>query len=381
MRLRWILAAGVLALACNLGTISQARSEEITCEGMDTKELNDMIDKGLAYLVRTQKPDGHWDANGQYPTTMTGLAGMAFLMEGSTIREGKYADNIRKAVDWLLLPERLQANGLIGNMKNPMEAGHYLYGHGYSTMFLACVYGEEEDSVRRKKLEDVLVKAAKYSRNAQTKSGGFGYVAAQDGGGFDEGSCTVPQVQAARACRNAGISMDPGIIKDAMKYLHDCTQPPDSGTGEVKPGGVTYRIGQGGGGSPALTAAAMCCGFSAGKYDDRDVKRWVKFLQQQPGLMQGGGGRFGHDEYTHYYLGQCVYFLGDDGYKKFFPDAKDSEILTWSNYKKSTFKNLSRSEERRVGSWAGAQVGPIFCTAIYVSLLQMDKAVLPLYQR
>ena len=44
---------------------------------------------------RTEQADGHWEANGgQYPTTMTALAGMALLMEGSTIREGKYSQNI-----------------------------------------------------------------------------------------------------------------------------------------------------------------------------------------------------------------------------------------------------------------------------------------------
>ena len=93
------------------------------------------------------------------------------------------------------------------------------------------------------------------------------------------------------------------------------------------------------------------------------------------------GVRLGHDEYTHYYFGQCVYFLGDDGYEKFFPGCKESEKLTWSAYKKVTFKNLLTSQNKGDGSWQGAQVGPIFCTACYLSLLQMDKAVLPLYQR
>ena len=82
---------------------------------------------------------------------MTALAGMALLMEGSTIREGKYADNIRRAVDWLM--DRVQPNGLIGNPNNPTEAGRYMYGHGFGLLFLACVYGEEEDADRRKKLE------------------------------------------------------------------------------------------------------------------------------------------------------------------------------------------------------------------------------------
>ena len=46
-----------------------------------------------------------------------------------------------------------------------------------------------------------------------------------------------------------------------------------------------------------------------------------------------------------------------------------------------TFKNLLQSQNKATGEWQGAQVGPVFCTACYLSLLQMDKAVLPLYQR
>src|SRR5207248_3317055 len=118
----------------------------------------------------------HWDSQGQYPLTMTGLCGIALLMEGSTIREGKYAENIRKAVDWLLTPGRAQKNGLLCNVNMPGEAGRYMYGHGFSMMFLACVYGEEDDAERRKRLEEVLVNAVKFSLDAQTNKGGYGYV-------------------------------------------------------------------------------------------------------------------------------------------------------------------------------------------------------------
>ena len=88
---------------------------------------------------------------------MTGLAGMALLMEGSTIREGKYGDNIRRAVDWLMA--RAQPNGMIGNPNIPGEAGRYMYGHGFAMLFLSCVYGEEEEGERRRKLEDILTRA------------------------------------------------------------------------------------------------------------------------------------------------------------------------------------------------------------------------------
>ena len=61
-------------------------------------DVRENIRRGLEWLAKNQnKSDGHWEANGgQYPTSMTALGGMALLMEGSTLREGKYAENIRR---------------------------------------------------------------------------------------------------------------------------------------------------------------------------------------------------------------------------------------------------------------------------------------------
>src|SRR5437763_221678 len=61
------------------------------------------IKKGLDWLVKQQKPDGSWTtAQNQYPVSMTALAGLALLMQGSTTGEGKYADNLKRASDWLI---------------------------------------------------------------------------------------------------------------------------------------------------------------------------------------------------------------------------------------------------------------------------------------
>ena len=80
------------------------------------------VKKALEWLVSQQnKRDGHWEAQGgQYPVTMTALGGMALLCEGSTVRAGKYAKNIRLARDWLI--SRAQPNGQIGNPNIPGEA-------------------------------------------------------------------------------------------------------------------------------------------------------------------------------------------------------------------------------------------------------------------
>jgi hypothetical protein len=362
MRSLWNALLGGLALLA-LGTTT-ARADEIPPEYRAT------VKKGLEWLAKQQAKDGHWEAfGGQYPVTMTAISGMALLMEGSTIREGKYKDNIRRAADWLMA--RSMPNGMIGNPNIPGEAGRYMYGHGFSMLFLSSVVGEEEEGDRRRRLVDILERGAKFSHSAQTNRGGWGYVSAREGSNFDEGSVTITQVQGLRAARNAGIIVPQEAITMARKYLNDSTNAQ---------GGVIYSLGGGGGGEgrPALTAAAISCGFSAGDYNSPLIKKWFKFCQQNVPLL--GGGRFGHDEYTHYYYSQAIYILGEDGYAKLFPGTPESQQLKWSAYRKATFDNLVRTQNAD-GSWSGGHVGPIFITAVHLSMMQLDRAVLPIYQR
>ena len=91
-----------------------------------------VITKGLDWLSRKQSRRGSWSANeGRYPTAMTSLAGTSMLMEGSTTTQGRYAEPIRLAVDYLV--SRSRANGLIGD---PKTDDRYTYGHGFSMLFL-----------------------------------------------------------------------------------------------------------------------------------------------------------------------------------------------------------------------------------------------------
>jgi hypothetical protein len=341
----------------------------VRAEDLDERVKN-AVEKGLNWVARNQSPQGHWEAHqGQYPTTMTGLGGMALLMEGSTLRDGKYADRIRKSVDWFL--QRSQPNGLLGNPNNPTEQTRYIYGHGFGMLFLASVYGEEEDGERRKKLHDLLTRAVEFSAKAQTKMGGWGYVSARDGGGFDEGSTTITQLQGLRACRNAGIPVPKDCIEKAQEYLRKAT---------TQNGGIMYSLSMGGHeGGPALVAAALAGGFSTGEYDSPHVRKWLTYCRKR--IPLGQVARFGHDEYTHYYYGQSVYFLGDTGYKKLFPEATEDECMTWTKFKNAAFPHLVKTQNSD-GSWTGGGgIGLIYTTAINLTLLQLDRAVLPIYQR
>jgi hypothetical protein len=361
-----VLAGSLALLGFNAAAV---RADEIPAE------YREAVRKGLEYLAKQQHKDGHLEAfGGQYPITMTGIGGMAFLMEGSTMREGKYKDNIKRAADYLMSKVQIggPSDGMIGSPNMPGESGRYMYGHGFALLFLSCVYGEEEEGERRKRLEDMLTRAAKFSHNAQTTRGGWGYVSSKEGGDFDEGSVTITQVQALRAARNAGIPVPPNAIKMAQKYLQDST---------TAQGGVVYSLAQGVGnqpGSPVLTAAAICCGFSSGDYKSDLIKKWFKFCHQH--LRTIGDGRMGHDEYTHYYYAQAVYVIGDKGWKEMFPSDAADQVVTWSKYRKATFDNLVRTQGSD-GSWSGSHAGNIFATAVFLSIMQLDNAVLPIYQR
>lgn len=366
----------IIALAALLSA-GRGKADEIP------EKYQATVKKGLDYLVKQQFKDGHWGANGdQYPVSMTGLAGIALLMEGSTTREGKYAPQIRKAADWLM--ERSMRgggrDGLVGNPDHPTETGRYMYGHGFGTLFLALVYGDEDDRERREKLKDILTRACKYIGDAQSTQGGWFYTSAKDGHDQDEGSVTITQMQALRAARNAGIPVQKAIIKKGYDYLKHST---------TARGGVVYSLGRGGNGAPvggerpALTAAAIACLFSAGEYKDDLCKKWFKYCREalqvnNPAIRQG------HDEYTHYYYGQAVFLLGDDGWDKMFPGAGANEgKVTWSAYRKNMFDHWMQTQNAD-GSWpsgGGFSVGPVYSTAIYCTIMQLDKGTLPFYQR
>jgi len=354
--------------------------------GVDDKAVEAAVEKGLDYLKRVQAQDGHWEApGGAYPVAMSGVAGTAFLMEGSNLREGKYSDQIKKAVDWFLGPTVQQPTGLFANRRGA-EFESYIHGHGFATVFLASAYGEAEDKDQQQKLERAVKKAVEFTCKAQTyrkhrmpegkevEIGGWGYVSAQDGNNFDEGSTTVTQLQALRAARNATIAVPKASIDKAMAYLEACTTPR---------GGVIYNYGQAVNGNerPPITAAALACACSAGQYKGELIKKWLTFCKQNIPI---GKGRVAHDEYQTYYFSQVMYVLGDDRYGELFPKEDKSTWLTWTKYKEALFPYIMEQQNKTTGEWSptgGYGIGPVFATACNLTTLQLEKGILPIYQR
>jgi hypothetical protein len=318
-------------------------------------EVERVVREGLDWLASRQQRLGHWTAQGRYPAAMTSLSGLAMLCEGSTTTQGRYAENISRAVDYLISQSR--PNGLIGD---PLRDDRYTYGHGFAMLFLSQVLGEEEDSQRREELINVLTKAVRFTGQAQTDAGGWGYVSAKDGNGFDEGSTTITQVQGLRSCRNAGIPVPKEVIDKAVKYIKDCT---------LRDGGVQYSS-KGGGGRPAITAAAVACLFNAGEYDEEYVPRMLNYCEQH--LSGGRQNNYGHWHYAHFYYSQVQYREAGE---------------TWDSYRDSTYAKIVREakpvnlEGGKGVMWDQGYIGTVYTTALNLIILQLDNATLPIYQR
>ncbi|MBM3980105.1 MAG: terpene cyclase/mutase family protein [Planctomycetes bacterium] len=385
---KWFFATVATAAVAGVLAIPSTAPVAAAEEKKDRKKaVETAIKNGLEFLKKEQKQDGHWEAQGgQYPTTMTAVAGMCFLMEGSTLKEGKYKEQVEKAVGWFLAANRQQPNGMIGDVRNPTESTRYMYGQGFGTMFLACAYGEEDDKDQRDKLEKLLKKAVEFICKAQTSKkhkkpegkeveiGGWGYVSAADGGNFDEGSVTITALQALRAAKNAGIPVPKENIDKAVNYLEACTTP-DGGVIYSYAGGGVAAKGQG---RPPITAAAICCGFSAGQYKSELPKRWIKYCKDN---IPVGKGRQSHDEYQTYYFAQAVYALGDDKYGEMFPNDPKDGWLTWSKYKDAAFQQILDGQDKTSGGWTGGYIGPVFATSVNLTVLQLEKGILPIYQK
>ncbi|MCA8943043.1 MAG: terpene cyclase/mutase family protein [Planctomycetes bacterium] len=340
----------VISIVCIALIAAPARAqggERIRPEGV-TEAIQSAIDRGLQYLTRVQSPDGSWRSAGRrgaYPTAMTALAGMAMIGAGSTPTRGKQWLQVRRATSFLL--SAAQSDGVI---TVPDEEGRSMYGHGFSTMFLAQVFGMEEDQRRQHEIHGVLTRAVQLISRSQSRAGGWLYTPESSG---DEGSVTVTQVQALRACRNAGVTVPSKTIENAIKYIHDSANPD---------GSIRYSVNNGGGGRAPITAAAVAVLYNAGNYDDPIAEKALEYALKT--LPVNGSGN-GHHYYAQLYLAQALYQQGGEEWTRYY-DAISKWLL---------------AQQSRDGSWNGDGIGPVYGTSIALTILQLPHSFVPIYQR
>jgi hypothetical protein len=312
------------------------------------------IERGCAWLARHQKRSGEIlsDNSGYgsgYPVAMTSLAGMAWLSHGDTPTKGKYARNVRSAIEFLL---RCSKNGSPrGFICSPGE--NSIHAHGFAMLFLAECLGSDADPELEQRIKDALKHAIDITNKSQSDMGGWYYTPEK---GNDEGSTTITQVQALRACRNAGIAVPASVIKKAVKYIEKSVCPD---------GGIAYTARNGGSGScAAITAAAVAVLYDAGEYDSPIAKKALSYCKSHINVNDGGAAG-GHYFYAHLYLAQANWQAGGRHWEDYYPKIRD--VLC--------------TRQQGDGSWDGDGVGRVYGTAIATTILAIPYEHVPIYAR
>ncbi len=324
------------------------RGEEILPRHMTPATVKS-IQRGLDYLAKQQTAGGSFQTTqdgSTYPVSMTSLAGIAFLANGNTPSRGPYADQVRKATEYVL--SQAQENGLIAAGS---ENGRPMYGHGFSLLFLSSVFGMETDAKVRARIAKVVKDGIQLTSSGQSNLGGWIYTP----GGGDEGSVTVTQMQGLRAAHDAGFTVPKSTIQNAIKYLELCQTPE---------GGIRYSYHSGNDTRLPISAAAITCLYSAGEYESPLAEECMKYVYEQF-KKQKTNFQSGHSFYLNLYASQAFYQAGDEYWNAYFPGLRDSLIKS----------------QAADGSWNGDGVGPVFGTSVALIVMQLPYKYLPIYQR
>jgi hypothetical protein len=337
-------------------------------------EVQDCVKKGLKWLVAQQSSEGTWTGRqGFFTAASTAYAGLALLMEGSTLQEGQYAPNLRQAVAWF---EKIaQPNGLLVPVNEQSEPGGvYIASHTAALLFLTSAYDTDDDAGRRKRLRPVLYNAVQFAVQAQTRRGGWGGVTASATYDFDDSALTANMLQALLIAEKAGILVPRDSCEKAVKYLLDATN---------SDGDVHYTLANESGTGPYCTAITAATLSMTGRKPRALASAVVctKRTAVSIGIKYGLEVSF-HSGMLHEYLAtaRIAHALGDFGHQMLDPGTKEADLLRWSPYRERLFRYL-RHNQTIDGSWPDIIAGPSYSTALTLIMLQLDNNYLPAFGR
>lgn len=314
-----------------------------------TPELDQAIEKGLAYLVTEQGSDGSF-GSGRFGknVAVAALAGIALLADGNLPGRGERAKNLEKALEFILSTSAETGLLAADSTNGPM------YGHGFAALFLGEVYGMTQgggDTKLASRTHDALVKAVTLIERSQNSEGGWRYNPVP----FDaDVSVTICQIMALRSARNAGIEVPKETIDRAVEYVRQC---------QNTDGGFRYQLSNGFSAFPR-SAAGVASLYYAGIYKDDALDRGIKYLTEA-GLGAKDQNSSAHYFYGHYYAVQSMYLAGGESWATWWPHIR-SELM---------------AKQKQNGAWEDPSVGPAYGTAMALIVLQMPRRILPIFQK
>jgi hypothetical protein len=353
---------------------NRARRKESASKFGGTDASERAVESSLRWLARHQSPEGYWDADaygsGQVKidenkndrqnagrnadTGLTALAVLAFLGASYTPEEGQYADEVDRALGWLVNQQRF--DGYLGG-----DASHYakMYCHGMATYALAEAYGMQSDPTTDTRLRRPLERAVKYILDAQNRrDGGWRYKPYFNRQKSDM-SVFGWQLMALKSAEIAGIKI-PEFAKGKMV---DFLQERSRGKNKGKAG---YRVGSNP--SPAMTAEALFCKQMLGL-----TRRNAASKEAVEYLMQHLPRRSETNLYYWYYGTLAMFQYGGKPWREWNESLRDQLVAA----QRQTGDNAGSWDAN--GRW-GRYGGRVYSTALSTLCLEVYYRFLPLYQ-
>jgi hypothetical protein len=338
--------------------------------GQQTAEA---VRDGLIWLKNHQDQDGHWDTanfmkhdkegppcdgagNPVNDIGITGLALLAFLGEGNTMRQGHYRDVVRRSVKWLV--DQQDTDGLIG-MKTSHE---FMYSHSIAALALCEAYGLSD----YKPLKAPAQKAINYLQNARNPYKVWRYYP-QDGD--NDTSLTGWMVLALASAKEFKLTVDENALKYSQLWFDEVTDPVTGQAGYTKRGeGSSRREGMQdkfpSTKTEALTGVVLLCRFFLG--EDPKTQPLMNLaadtILKKPPVWDPNAGTI--DMYYWYYASFAMFQMGGARWDAWNKKMTDATVK--SQRKDGNFK----------GSWDpidpwGQDGGRVYATAIMVLCLEV----------
>ena len=326
------------------------------------RDVREMYDAGLRYLLKSQDDSGAWK-DGQAGPGVTGMAVMALLASGEDPNHGPYRVPIRKALRSMIVAQNAET-GFLGSGQ-----GHdSMYQHGFGMLALAEAYGAVDDRMlwteasaggqQGRPLGQALELATRCAVTSARNNplGGWRYSAdAKDA----DTSVSGAVLMGLLAARNAGIEVPDETIDKAIRYFTTMTGAN---------GQLGYSGGPGGG-SDAVTSIGVLVYSIA---QQKGLPQYGKSLAYLRGrsLAVEQGGMEGYPTYTRYYRAQAL-FQGD--------------VDVWEKWNAGLVKEL-KGMQAKDGSFAGfagrgGGFGGTVDTALALLSLAVNYKFLPVYER
>lgn len=312
------------------------------------RDVREIYNKGLQYLVSTQSQSGGW-SGGQTGPGVTGLGLMVFLASGEDPNFGKYSGNVKRAIR-SLITEQDKNTGILGNS---------MYHHGFAMLGLAEAYGAVDDrriwpdGTKGRTIGAALELAVRAALTSQKNNsrGAWRYSPSDTEADTSVSGAVLVGLLAAR---NAGIEVPDTAIDKAISYYTKMT----SSSGQV-----AYSGGLGGFNESLARISIATLVYSVAKRKDlKQFKSTLAYLVNK--LEFTGSSGHGWVNYQRYYQAQAL-FQGD--------------VEAWERWNKLLIRQL-KSSQLADGSCPG-QHGASVSTSLSLLSLALNYRFLPIYER